>query len=74
MISDHKIRQLQQEAAQRGDDMQYLICERALNEDFDYEDYSGGGHRLTYSQEKLIRKMTQDEARLMCEAAIAPAR
>ena len=70
MISDHKMRQLQQEAAEAGDDMQWLVCERALNEDFDYEDYSGGGHQLNSSQEKLIRKMTQDEARLMCEATI----
>lgn len=68
--SDKKIRALADEAAAHGDDMQLLICYRALEEKFDTDDYTGGGHRITSEQWKKLRRMTQDQARALCAAAI----
>jgi hypothetical protein len=74
IATDKQIRALSDEAAQHGDDMQLLVCYRALHADFDYDDYSDGGHRLTRANEKRLRAMTQEEARLLCTAAINPSK
>lgn len=69
-VTAKQIRALKTEAAEHGDDMQWLLCERALGAGFDTDDYTGGGHRISPAQWGLLRKMSQDEARDICAAAI----
>jgi hypothetical protein len=70
MPTDKQIRALKTEAAEHGDDMQWLVCERALEADFDADDYTGGGHDITPRQWVRLGDMTQEEARALCGEAM----
>jgi hypothetical protein len=74
-ISLEQIRTLRAEATQAGDDMQLLVCERALETDvWSIDDWTGGGHRLTEVQWAQLATMTDTQARAICARAILAAR
>lgn len=74
-VDDHAIRALRREAIEGGDDMQLLICERALDSgEWDNDEWSGGGHKMTTAQWSRLRRMTQAQARVQCARVIAEAR
>lgn len=70
VVGDSAIRQLQGEARDHDDDLQFLVCARALDSGFDAEDYTGGGHRLSAKQWRMLRGLSQRDARLMCAAVV----
>jgi hypothetical protein len=74
-ISDDEIRTLRASATESGDDMQLLVCERALETGvWSIDDWTGGGHRLTEAQWATLATMTDTQARAICARAILAAR
>lgn len=74
-ISLEQIRTLRTEAREAGDDMQLLVCERALETgEWSIDDWTSGGHRVTSEQWTQLATMTDTKARAICARAILAAR
>lgn len=79
-ITDDQIRQLRDEAAAAGDDVQRIICDIALGEEEPtptadaWEDRWGGGGFAAWEEREIRSVTSAEDAREVCQRAIDAAR